>query len=79
MKNKGQAKPGSRESIPKSAAVTSETYVVMTTVGGMGGQAQCEDHCDSFQLRQCESTQAFDPLSYFHMQKKKKKPHGAET
>lgn len=52
MKNKGQAKPGSRESIPKSTAVTSETYVVMTTVGGMGGQAQCEDHRDSFQLRQ---------------------------
>lgn len=39
MKNKGWAKLGSRESIPKSAAVTSETYVVMTTEGGMGGQA----------------------------------------
>lgn len=51
MKNKGQAKPGSRESIPKSAAVTSETYVVMTTAGGTGGQAQCEDHRDAVPLR----------------------------
>lgn len=72
MKNKGQAKPGSCESIPKSAAVTSETYV-MTTARGMGGQAQCEDHRDAVQLRWSESNHAFDPLPYFHMGEKKKK------